>query len=80
MTESRRTTGPLWEMMADAGFSDRDIRLVTYHFTRRLNKDMVPVVGSKQLYQWEQEMEKFLSTREQPQHKPKPKQRRNPKP
>lgn len=62
--QSRRTQGPVWEMMAEAGFSDKDIRRVTYHFTRRLYPDMKLIVGSNRLYQWEQEMEHFLSTKE----------------
>lgn len=51
-------------MLAQAGLPDKDTRRVTYFFTRRLNADMVPVVGSNRLYQWEQEMEQFLSTKE----------------
>jgi hypothetical protein len=61
---TRRTSGPLWEMLAQAGFSDAEIRRSVHFFTRGLNADMVHVVGSNVLYQWEQETEKFLSTRE----------------
>jgi hypothetical protein len=51
-------------MLAQAGFSDAEIRRSVHFFTRGLNADMVHVVGSNVLYQWEQETEKFLSTRE----------------
>jgi hypothetical protein len=55
---------PLWQALHESGFAHAEVRRIVHTFTRKINADMVHVVGNKVLYQWEQDMEAFLKDKE----------------